>query len=470
MSDHYEIITTLSACKKNTHKKTIKYRTYEGIKWEQLYQDAACDDLLKVDLNINELVTEFETKIQAEIDKHAPIKEKRVSVRRHQPWFNDEIKSAKQNLQKLEKNWRSSRSDLDHTNYMQCRKEYQWKLKNTKEEIISSKFTQLQDDGKKLFQLLNNLTGRNQENVLPDSPSDELWQIILQSFLQKIQNIRDSLQNFDKYQVPSREATQLKSFDKITLPELRKIIKSMPTKSCENDCIPTKFLKENIHIFEELILKIVNVSLSSGVFPEKWKDAIIRPLLKSPKLEKTVKNYRLVSNLPFLSKVPEKCALLRLQEHLDQQSLLPAYQSAYRKIFSCGTSVLSVVNDILRGMEDKMATALVAIDLTAAFDTVDHNIMSEVLLHYYGINDSSLKWFSSYLENRKFCVNINKLCSKMKCINFSVPQGSCAGPTLFSLYVSTLQEVIPAQVAVMYLGARLCFASFAQNEKPWRIF
>ena len=151
VSDHYEIITTLSACKKNTHKKTIKYRAYEGIKWEQLYQDAACDDLLKVDLNINELVTEFETKIQAEIDKHAPIKEKRVSVRRHQPWFNDEIKSAKQNLQKLEKKWRSSRSDLDHTNYMQCRKEYQWKLKNTKEEIISSKFTQLQGDGKKAF-------------------------------------------------------------------------------------------------------------------------------------------------------------------------------------------------------------------------------------------------------------------------------------------------------------------------------
>ena len=447
LSDHYEIITRLNTYKQHVQKKTIKTRVLENIQWEQLYKDAEIDDILGDNLDINEMIETFEHNLQREFDKHAPIKEKKVSVRKHEPWFNDEIKSAKKELQKMEKKWRSSKSDLDHRNYKQCRKEYQWKLKKMKQETISSKFNELKGDGKKLFQLLNNLTGRLQENTLPDSLSDNiLANDFAESFLNKIQSIRDSLEHFDKYQVPCREINPLPSFNLITMHELRNIIKHMPTKSCEIDCIPTKFLKENLSIFEDIILKIVNVSLSSGTFPEKWKEAIIRPLHKNPKLETITKNYRPVSNLPFLSKVLEKCVLLKLQEHLDKQNLLPDYQSAYRKNYSCETAVLSVVNDILWGMEEKSVTALVAIDLTAAFDTVDHNIMSDVLQNYYGLSGSSLQWFNSYLKDRKFKVSINQAYSKTNCINYSVPQGSCAGPSLYSLYASTLQEIIPTQV------------------------
>ena len=144
----------------------------------------------------------------------------------------------------------------------------------------------------------------------------------------------------------------------------------------------------------------------------------------------------------FLSKIVEKAAQLQLQEHFDQQSLLPKHQSAYRQHHSTKTTLLNMCDNILKNMEDGKCTLIVSLDLSATFNTVNHTILLDVLNSYFGISEHTLSWISSYLSSRRFQVQIGHLTSKMVKIDFLVPQGSILGPILFNCYVSTLMEII----------------------------
>ena len=155
-----------------------------------------------------------------------------------------------------------------------------------------------------------------------------------------------------------------------------------------------------------------------------------------------LKNYRPVSNLSFISKIVEKCALNQFMKYLESNRLLPSYQSAYRRGFSTETALLKLSSDILWKMEKQEVTALVALDLSAAFDTVDHAILSNVLETTFGVSEVALHWFQSYLSFRKAEVHINASKSQPRCLDFSVPQGSICGPVLYIVYASTLQHYI----------------------------
>ena len=124
--------------------------------------------------------------------------------------------------------------------------------------------------------------------------------------------------------------------------------------------------------------------MANGVFVPQWKSAIVRPLLKKSGLELILKNYRPVSNLNFLSKLLEKVALEQFLGHCETRELFPSYQSAYRKHYSCETALIKLTADILLNMDNKRVTALAAIDLSAAFDTVDHLVLSKVLSTNFG--------------------------------------------------------------------------------------
>ena len=120
----------------------------------------------------------------------------------------------------------------------------------------------------------------------------------------------------------------------------------------------------------------------------------------------------------------EKFALEQFSQHCDDYDLLPENQSAYRKHYSCETSLLRMTNDILWHIENKLITAVTLLDLSAVFDTVDHDILLEALHNKFGIDGNALKWYSNYLKLRRFKVNINKAYSTEKTMQFSVPQGS----------------------------------------------
>jgi hypothetical protein len=191
------------------------------------------------------------------------------------------------------------------------------------------------------------------------------------------------------------------------------------------------------------IVSIVNSSLESGIVPDRFKQAIIRPLLKKPGLDPNVlSNYRPVSNLHFIGKVLEKVVLAQLDEYLSDFNLYGKMQSAYRKAHSTETALLRVYNDFLTSIDKGKEVVLVLLDLSAAFDTIDHRILVSRLSNDYGITGVVLSWFESYLSGRFQSVSIGNVSSSQSPLLFGVPQGSILGPVLFTLYTAPLETII----------------------------
>ena len=227
------------------------------------------------------------------------------------------------------------------------------------------------------------------------------------------------------------------TFESLTDEFVLKIINSASTKSCELDIIPTTLLYENLDILLPSITNIINTSLTTGIVPRDLKTAIVKPLLKKPSLDKNLlKNYCPISNLPFLSKILEKVVLHKLLSHLQENNLSNPFQSAYRAGCSTETVLLRIVNDILSALENDNISVLLLLDLSAAIDTIDHQILLSRLNSVFGIQSTALQWFQSYLSD-----SYNSSSSPSQ-LMYGVPQGSVLGPILFVLYTAPLSDII----------------------------
>ena len=211
-------------------------------------------------------------------------------------------------------------------------------------------------------------------------------------------------------------------------------------------------MKEVLLICIPSITKIVNLSLNKGAFSNQWKTAIVKPLIKAKKNDTAHTNYRPVSNLSFISKVLERCTLQQLTQHCNNHTLLPDFQSTYQKHHGCETSLLKLTNDILWDMGNQQVTSMIILDLSTAFDTVDHELLLKVLNHKFRVTDIALEWYKNYRIPRKFKVFINGSYSNEKTMNFSMPQASLQGAFLFIAYASTIQEVVKKDLTLTGLA------------------
>ena len=238
----------------------------------------------------------------------------------------------------------------------------------------------------------------------------------------------------------------MSKFDQVTEGEVVRCIRNMASKSCKLDAIPTTTLKQVLDTVIAPITRIVNVSLENGIFAPKRKTAIVCLILKKAGLGLMLSNFRPVSNLSFISKVVEKVVLTQFNKHCITHGLIPDYQSAYRATYSCETTLTKIGNDILWAMEHQKVTTLVAIDLSKAFDIVDHNILLRVLEKKFGVKYTCLAWFRLYLNSRYCMVKVRETFSSKCELNCSVPQGSLGGPSLYTVYASTMQSVVPEEI------------------------
>lgn len=164
-------------------------------------------------------------------------------------------------------------------------------------------------------------------------------------------------------------------FNLLSESEVFDLITASSKKSCPPDPIPTKLLIECVDVLLPPITKIINLSLDSGYFPRTWKCNLVRPLLKKDGLPPVSKSFRPVSILSFISKLVEAVVAKQLQHYLNCNNLFPVFQSAYRQNHSTETALLKVINDILLNMNNQRVNLLILLDLSAAFDTVDHDTM-----------------------------------------------------------------------------------------------
>ena len=162
---------------------------------------------------------------------------------------------------------------------------------------------------------------------------------------------------------------------------------SSPRKSCELDPLPTVLLKACLDVLIKPITDIINASLCLGLFPEDFKCAHVNPVLKKTTLPKEELNsYRPISNHFLISKILEKVVANRLSSHIYINGLTNASQSAYKQFHSTETALLKVHNDINLNIDNGKVTALTLLDLSAAFDTIDHGILIKRLSTWYGIS------------------------------------------------------------------------------------
>ena len=171
--------------------------------------------------------------------------------------------------------------------------------------------------------------------------------------------------------------------------------------------------------------------------------ALVKPLLKKPNLDNTdLHNYRPISNLPFLSKLLEKTVFNQLSNHLINNNILDKFQSGFRSQHSTETALLKVVSDLRLASNANKVSVLMLLDLSSAFDTIDHCILIDRLEKWVGLSGSALKWFTSYLAERQFSVSLGDLRSNPVQVEYGIPQGSILGPILFSLYMLPLGHII----------------------------
>ena len=290
-----------------------------------------------------------------------------------------------------------------------------------------------------LFKTVSNLTGKCKLNPLPTGVSDsQLAEDFSSFFHNKVDSIRKELDDSPLFVPPKLDVPQFSSFTELDVNSTQKLIDNAKPATCDLDPIQSSIIKKYSHLFAPVITKIINTSLSTGLFATSWKTAIVKPLLKKPSLEHIKKNYRPVSNLTFVSKLVEKASLISFTQHLESYQLLPRYQSAYRQGFSTETLLMKIYNDLLFNMEYQKLSPLVAIDLSAAFDTVNHELLLKIMQNCFGICDTAKEWIASYLSGRSFEVHVNSVRSAPRNIDFSVPQGSINGPVYFTCYSSTL--------------------------------
>ena len=335
--------------------------------------------------------------------------------------------------------------------YKKFEKEVRTSVDSSRTRYYVDKFEKHKDDKKQKFNTLKSILGKRNNDVLPDADSDsELCADLEQFFVGKIQKIRTGITDDNTLPpvanpiLPSacQEAPALDMFSPITHETLYSVLKELSNKHCDLDILPANVFKTCSEFLASYILHIINSSLTTGVFPESFKNALVRPVLKNSNLDKeTLSSYRPISNLSLFSKLLEKCVLKQLISHLDTYDLLGNCQSGYRKHHSCESALIKVTNDILNNLDCNKSTYVIMLDLRAAFDTVDHDLLIERLEKQFRITGTALKWFKSYLSNRCFNVKIRVSMSNGVIIFYGVPQGSILGPILFLLYISDIERI-----------------------------
>ena len=394
------------------------------------------------------IVDTFNSKLKSTLNSVAPLLTKTIKIKLKPPWRKiDEIIKLKRNCRSAERRWRKSNLTTHYETLCQQLKTYNNAVKQARTAHFSKLIADHKNNPRFLFSTFDILTGANRNKAFKMA-TDVLCEDFADHFRTKIMDIRSSLLSSKVLPVNPSELLSfpeetLDSFALVDSRMLGRVFSQVNPTTCLLDPIPTSLLKSFYGFFEEQFLNIMNCSLQTGVFPTAFKMAVVKPLLKKSNLDPNIpNNYRPVSNLPFLSKILEKLAFKQVNDFLIKNNILDRHQSGFRINHSTETALLKILNDIRWNLDNKKLTVMVLLDLSSAFDTVDHHILINRLRHLVGLSGAVLNWFTSYLTDRRFYVSMDTCSSEIHEIRCGVPQGSILGPILFNIYMLPLGGVI----------------------------
>ena len=459
ISDHMLITTTLDIGNIHKKEKTIIFRKKGSInsvefanKIASLHNNVtqrcvhSCNEMCCTSC----LVSEYRKTTSEYFEQKAPIIEKNIIVcDSNNLWYNSDIKKAKRIMRKAEKLYKRHKTSFYRDEYRRLLQVKCDLILRAKVAYYGGKIENCKNDSKKLYGVLNGLLGKNTKDyVLPQHDSDyALANDFKDFFLSKVMDLKNSFNENSSFSnsslIPNLPLEQFHKFAKVEKTEILKLLKNMNKTFCNNDPFDIRSF-ESDKINESLatyLCNIVNSSFIEGKFPETEKFACVRPKIKGCGDPDELSSYRPLYNTSVLSKILESAALSQLLGHLGKFESFPKVQSAYRESHSVETAMCKIYNDLIIRKCKGDCTLLVLLDLSAAFDTVDHEILIQDLIRL-GIRGKVLDWFSSFLNNRNFRVVIGKDMSESGKMTTGVPQGSILGPVLFIIYTIELYYLL----------------------------
>ena len=465
ISDHFAWLVILKDQNKSTKgPKYIKTRNLDNQKiakivislqennWKEILEPLNADDGLNV----------FHSILLKLFDKLAPEREIRISNKKtpRDPWIT---KGLLQSIQKQKKLYLEQLSDISKTyKYKAYRNRLQIILRKAKITYFREKCKEYKQDSRKLWKLIHAILNKtphkgesikaiNKEGVPrydPTTITNELckhFSCIGETFANKIPPPSKTVNDYVNI-IPQNEHSLF--LNPTTETEIIELITDLiPKNSSGHDNLLHKLLVTPLTI-------IFNKSLTEGIFPEAMKKADVVPLYKS-KDNQEPNNYRPISLLLTLSKVLEKIMYQRTYSFLESSNQIYKSQYGFRTAHSCENAICELVSEIIKGKQDGMHTLAVFLDLSKAFDNLEHDVLMKKL-YKYGIKGVAYKWFESYLHGRQMRVKCNvdstdkiEYSDYMK-VTYGTPQGSCLGPLIFLIFTNDLHRHLVYSSSILF--------------------
>lgn len=463
VSDHSLVYCQMAVEK---HKSGPYYQKIRNLKYidmqflNSLLIITPFDDIFVIP-DINEKVKYFNNLLITLYDTIAPVKTVKI-MKRNPPWLTQNVRFMIKLRDNALNKYKRTNNPIHFDYYKSLRNQTNIVIRNEKKFYIEHRCQV--NKGKEVWNKLRelNIYNKSKINPIPEvlkNPNDINNFFLRHSLNNNIIN-RELLDYYNKNYKTNFDDTF--SFSIVTENIVYKYLLEIKSKSSGADNINIDMLLLCCPYILSFLTHIINTCLSSNVFPDEWKIAKILPL---PKKRDPVEynDLRPISILPVLSKLLEKIMYAQIIIHVNKYNVLPSYQSGFRTKHSCATALLTILDDILEATDRGESTALILIDYSKAFDTINHHLLFAIL-HFVGFSQEAIYLITCYLTNRQQYVEIGPDKSNLANIGCGVPQGSILGPLLFCIYTCNITACLKYCKPHLYADDTQVYFSFLPNR------
>ena len=446
ISDHFGTYIKLN--RSNINEKTKppqklfrNYKNYDPNEFEQDIKEAISKSKIESYIkeeNLDAATEELLTTISETANQHAPLTLRKYNQKSsYIPWMTEELASEIQIKNELLNDFFITRDDSLKDQLKDLKNKITSLKRKLKQEWITKELEKAGNDPLKLWQLYNYLTNRQNSNdcIEPDNVDQEKADKFNTYFCNIGKSKNCTLEANINPDPPANTSIDKLIFQPEKIETIEKLIDKLKIKTATGyDYIDSRLVKDLKKTLSPILTKLINLGYKTQKFPNCLKRAIIKPIFKADDYNQ-ISNYRPIAILPIISKIFERAATDQLMDFLVENNLITKTQHAYLKNHSTVTCLAELVNHIYKMLDNRLHTAIVKIDLSKAFDTINHQKLIQKL-NNLGLHEDSLSWIASYLSSRTQKTKFKHYTSSEEPITTGVPQGSILGPLLFICYTN----------------------------------